>query len=109
MPAYVQPPLPETVEMAIEAFGNRVRVAILAHLAKTDAATSREIADALDLSIRPAQRHVWYLEEIGLVDVDQPGGDRRGTRPRYSLNRRAATRLYEELGQYIGLSEPPQR
>lgn len=102
MPTYVQPPLPEGVDVAIEAFGNRVRIAILAHLATIQGGrTSGEIADALGLTLRPVQRHLWAMEELGLVIVDQPGGDRRGKRPRYEINVRRIRALYQDLGRHL--------
>lgn len=103
VPAYVQPPIPKDVEMAIEAFGNRVRVAIMAHLATVPAATSREVADALGLDIRPAQRHLWALQRFGLVVDDQPQGDRRGSIPRYSLDHERVQTLYRHLGSHLGV------
>lgn len=102
MPTYVQPPLPEGVDVAIEAFGNRVRIAILAHLVTIqEGQTSGEIADALGLTLRPVQRHLWAMEELGLVVVDQPDGDRRGKRPRYSINSGRIRDLYKDLGRHL--------
>jgi DNA-binding transcriptional ArsR family regulator len=85
MPKYARPPHSESVEAAIEAFGNRVRVAILASLQKEGPGTRGEIARRLDAVEVTVQMHLRALERLGLVTSDPPPETRKsGQRVRYS-------------------------
>lgn len=110
MPSYALPPhMREDVSMAVEIFGNKARVEILGHLATLgpgEKQTRGRIVQATSLEPVLVGRHLVALEELGLVDVDQPPGDRRGTRPQYRLNRDKTEAVYETLGAHLGFIVP---
>lgn len=87
MPKYARPAHSESVEAAIEAFGNRVRVAILGSLRTDGPGTRGEIAKRLNAVEGTVQMHLRTLEGLGLVSSDPPPESRRsGQRVRYSAN-----------------------
>lgn len=87
MPKYARPAHSESVEAAIEAFGNRVRVAILGSLQKDGSVTRGEIAKRLGAVEGTVQLHLRTLESLGLVWSDPPPESRKsGQRVRYSAN-----------------------
>lgn len=87
MPKYARPAHSESVEAAIEAFGNRVRVAILGSLQTDGPGTRGEIAKRLDAVEGTVQMHLRTLEQLGLVRSDPPPETRKsGQRVRYSAN-----------------------
>lgn len=89
MPKYVRPAHPEPVEAAIEAFGNRVRVAILGTLQKDGPGTRGDIARRLGAVEGTVQLHLRTLEQLGLVTSDPPPNARKsGQRVRYSADPR---------------------
>ncbi len=110
MPSYALPPhMREDVSMAVEIFGNKARVAILGHLATLapgEKQTRGQIVEATSLEPVLVGRHLLALEELGLVEVDQPPGDRRGTRPQYRLNRDKTEEVYTTLGAHLGFLIP---
>ncbi|WP_193072772.1 ArsR/SmtB family transcription factor [Brevibacterium sp. FME37] len=84
MPKYARPAHPESVEAAIEAFGNRVRVAILGTLQKDGPGTRGEIAKRIGAVDKTVQVHLRVLEELDLVASDPPPEARKsGQRVRY--------------------------
>lgn len=84
MPKYARPAHPESVEAAIEAFGNRVRVAILGTLAKDGPGTRGEIAARIGAVDKTVQVHLRILETLKLVASDPPPSSRRsGQRVQY--------------------------
>lgn len=87
MPKYARPDHPESVEAAIEAFGNRVRVAILGTLRRDGPATRGEVASRIDAAEKTVQTHLRSLESLGMVSSDPPPESRRsGQRIRYTAN-----------------------
>ncbi|WP_429860977.1 ArsR/SmtB family transcription factor [Brevibacterium spongiae] len=87
MPKYARPAHSESVEAAIEAFGNRVRVAILGELRQHGPATRGELAARIDSAEKTVQTHLRTLERLGLVRSDPPPETRKsGQRVRYSAN-----------------------
>ena len=87
MPKYARPAHSESVEAAIEAFGNRVRVAILGTLQKDGPGTRGEIAKRIDAVEGTVQMHLRTLETGGFVFSDPPPESRKsGQRVRYSAN-----------------------
>lgn len=107
MPYHVQPPFMRAdVSTAIEILGNRSRVEILGFLGgpgPNETYMRGSIVDATSLEPHIVGRHLVALEERGIVEVDQPLGDRRGTRPRYRINRDRMREMYLALGAYLGL------
>lgn len=84
MPKYARPAHPESVEAAIEAFGNRVRVAILGSLQEDGPGTRGEIARRIDSAEKTVQVHLRILEGLGLIAADPPPAERKsGQRLRY--------------------------
>lgn len=110
MPSHAEPPyLREDVAMAVEIFGNKARVEILGYLARLDPGAKigrGQIVEATALDPVLIGRHLVALEQLGLVEVDQPPGDRRGTRPNYWLNRDKAAEIYNTLGAHLGFVVP---
>lgn len=102
MPDRVRPDLPAAVEDAIAVFGHPVRVAILRHLNAAGASTRGQIADELHLVPKTVQYHLTALDTLGVIEAT-PGAheDRRGTRPRYSLDHHRVTVLHAALGDNI--------
>ena len=87
MPKYARPAHSESVEAAIEAFGNRVRVAILGALRQHGRATRGELAARIGSAEKTVQTHLRTLEGLGLVSSDPPPESRKsGQRVRYSAN-----------------------
>jgi DNA-binding transcriptional ArsR family regulator len=87
MPKYARPAHSESVEAAIEAFGNRVRVAILGALRQHGPATRGELAARIGSAEKTVQTHLRTLEGLGLVSSDPPPESRKsGQRVRYSAN-----------------------
>lgn len=85
MPKYARPAHTESVEAAIEAFGNRVRVAILGALRQHGPATRGELAARIGSAEKTVQAHLRTLEGLGLVASDPPPESRKsGQRVRYS-------------------------
>jgi DNA-binding transcriptional ArsR family regulator len=72
MPRTIHPDLPDDLDHAIEALGNRVRVAILQSLRKTGPATRKDLEVRLGVGSPSLQKHLAVLEELGLVSVDPP-------------------------------------
>lgn len=110
MPNYALPPhMQSDVSMAVEIFGNKARVAILGYLAGLgpgEKQTRGKIVEATLLEPVLVGRHLVALEESGVVTVDQPTGDRRGTRPKYWLNRDRTEEIYAVLGAHLGIVVP---
>lgn len=95
--------------MAVEIFGNKARVEILGFLASLGPGEKRtrgQIVEATSLEPVLIGRHLAVLEELGLVEADQPPGDRRGTRPQYCLNRDKTEEVYQTLGAHLGMLIP---
>ncbi|MGO3557555.1 ArsR/SmtB family transcription factor [Brevibacterium aurantiacum] len=85
MPKYARPAHTEQVEAAIEAFGNRVRVAIIGALRQHGAATRGELAARIGSAEKTVQTHLRTLEGLDLVSSDPPPESRKsGQRVRYS-------------------------
>ena len=110
MPSYALPPhMREDVSMAGEIFGNNARVEFLGYLSSLQPGERRtrgQIVEATSLEPVLIGRHLVVLEELGLVEVDQPPGDRRGTRPQYRLNRDKTEEVYKTLGAHLGMLIP---
>lgn len=95
--------------MAVEIFGNKARVEILGYLSSLhpdEKRTRGQIVEATSLEPVLIGRHLVALEGLGLVEVDQPPGDRRGTRPKYRLNREKTEEIYKTLGAHLGMLIP---
>ncbi len=102
MPKYARPAHSEPVEAAIEAFGNRVRVAILGSLQKDGSGTRGEIAKRLDAVEGTVQMHLRTLERLGHVSSDPPPDSRKsGQRVRYSANAASIERSIEALATAV--------
>src|SRR5699024_9962636 len=87
MPKYARPAHSESVEAAIEAFGNRVRVAILGSLQTDGPGTRGEIAKRLDADEGTVQMHLRTLERLGLDLSDPPTETCKNVKHvRYSAN-----------------------
>jgi DNA-binding transcriptional ArsR family regulator len=67
VPATVRPDLPVEVERAIDALGNRVRVAVLRSLLRDGAASGTQLSERLNVGRSLAQSHLRQLEELGVV------------------------------------------
>lgn len=107
MPRYVRPPHDELVEAAIDAFGNRARVAILRHVRENGPCTRADIAIALNMAPPTASNHLSALETAGLIESSPPRSEARsGQWVRYTSVPDRITELYRALGEFLGQSEP---
>lgn len=103
MPRYVRPPHDELVEAAIDAFGNRARVAILKHIRENGPCTRADIATALSITPPTVSNHLAALEETGLIETTPPrGAARSGLWVRYTVVPERITELYVALGEFVG-------
>jgi DNA-binding transcriptional ArsR family regulator len=104
MPRVVRPLLAQQVEESIEAFGNRVRVAVLRSLELDGRATRGELAERLQVTSSILQKHLATLEEMGLVYLDPPRSEPE-RRPRwYIVDRKQVAALINALS--TGLQPP---
>lgn len=102
MPKYARPAHSEPVEAAIEAFGNRVRVAILGTLQKDGPGTRGEIAKRLDAVEVTVQAHLRTLEGLKLIESDPPPESRKsGQRVRYAVNSPNIEASLDMLGRAV--------
>jgi predicted transcriptional regulator len=67
VPATVRPDLPADVEHAIEALGNRVRVAMLRSLLIDGPATGTQLAERLNVGRSVLQKHLVGLEQLEAI------------------------------------------
>lgn len=98
MPKYARPVTPQPVEAAIEAFGNRVRVAIIGYLGDHAAADVSAIAAGIDVSPVTVYNHLRKLEELRLVYGNPADPTKRnGVRVMYSRDSTALRDLHTHL------------
>lgn len=69
MPRYVRPSAEENVEAAIDALGNRVRVAIIGHLRASGGASRSEIERAIGVAKSTVNFHLAALLELGVLSA----------------------------------------
>jgi DNA-binding transcriptional ArsR family regulator len=60
-------------ERLFKALGNRRRIAILKHLARTRRASVGDVAKHIKLSIKATSKHLSALSSVGLLDREQIG------------------------------------
>jgi len=106
MPRYVRPAHDEFVEAAIDAFGNRARVAVLSYVRQHGPCTRGEVASALSIAPPTTSNHLSALETAGLI-VSSPARDqaKSGQWVRYSVVPERVTELYEALGRELGQTD----
>ena len=106
MPRYVRPPHDELVEAAIDAFGNRARVAILKHIRENGPCTRADVATALSIAPPTASNHLAALETAGIIESTPPRSEARsGQWVRYTVIPERVTELYVALGEFLGQSK----
>ena len=86
VPATVRPDLPPLVEDAVDALGNRVRVAVIQSLTTDGPTTRAELARRLDLSASLLQGHLRRLEELGVAYVSPPRSEPGRLQRRYHVD-----------------------
>jgi len=72
MPRYVRPSAEEQLEAAIDALGNRVRVAIIGHLRASGGASRAEIERAIGVAKSTVNFHLAALLELGVLSATPP-------------------------------------
>jgi DNA-binding transcriptional ArsR family regulator len=97
VPATVRPDLPSDVERAIEAFGNRVRVAVVTSLRKHGPATRTELAARIDVSRSLLQVHMRRLVELDVLHPDPAGTQADHRRRIYRVDEAEVERLLRAL------------
>jgi len=103
MPRYARPVRGKLVEAAIEAFGNRVRVAILRHLREAGPSTRGELSAALGVAAPTIYNHLSGLRDAGVIEPDPPAEEAKsGQRVRWSVKEARVAALYRELGRELG-------
>lgn len=103
MPKYARPANSDRAEDPIEAFGNRLRAAVIRHLRTHPDQTRAEIAAALEIPSPTVFNALEKLLAAGLLITDPPRGEwERGGRVRYSVDNIAVSELYFQFGQELG-------
>ena len=103
MPRYVRPAHDQIVEAAIDAFGNRARVAILSYVREHGPCTRGDIASALSIAPPTISNHLAALEAAGLIHSAPPREHAKsGQWLRYSVAPERVTELYKALGRELG-------
>jgi ArsR family transcriptional regulator, cadmium/lead-responsive transcriptional repressor len=97
VPATVRPDLPPDTERAIDVFGNRVRVAVLASLRSDGPATRTELAARLGVSRSLLQAHMRRLVELGALRAEPPGTQADHRTRRYRVNETEVVKLFQAL------------
>ncbi len=102
MPRLTQPPkMPRRVADAIEIIGNRARTELLRRLGSHGPLTTTELADHIGASRASAHAHLLHLEASGLVDADEPHGQRAGRTVRWTVNGEQIRELAREWIDYV--------
>ncbi|MFC7503708.1 winged helix-turn-helix domain-containing protein [Nocardioides sp. GCM10030258] len=106
MPRTVRPDLPQPVELAVEVFGARLRVALLGAINEHGPCTKAELRRLLGGSEANLHAHLTALEEAGVVLADPRRSDEAGpvTR-RYSVDAQRVDALLEVLARAV---RPPE-
>ena len=102
----LRPGLPDSVDKAIDATGNRVRVLILESLLREGPATRAELSRRLEQSTSLLQAHLRTLEELRVVYTSPPRSDRESNRLRrsYHVDMEYLGALVSALGEFL---QPP--
>src|SRR5699024_616473 len=105
MPRYARPHLEPPVDDAIEVFGNRLRLALIAPLRNEGPGTRGELSRRLEASEQTVANHLRALLQHRVINADPPPElHASGQRVAYAVNERAVRRLYAALGQGLHLS-----
>lgn len=86
VPATVRPDLPRLVEDAVDALGNRVRVAVIRSLTQDGPTTRAELARRLELGASLLQGHLRRLEELAVVYVSPSRSEPGRLQRRYHVD-----------------------
>ncbi|TYL51771.1 helix-turn-helix transcriptional regulator [Nocardioides sp. BGMRC 2183] len=78
VPRVARPALPSLAEEAVDAFGGRVRVAVLRALNEDGPSTKAELLRRLGGSDSNLGRHLSALEQLGVIVADPPRDDEMG-------------------------------
>jgi DNA-binding HxlR family transcriptional regulator len=106
MPRYVKPESSEPLEVAIQLFGSRVRIAICGYLQEHGSSARGEIAHALGISIQSTYRQLSALVDDGIVTADPPRQNAmRGQRVRYTPVPAKIESLWAELGRALRVGQ----
>lgn len=103
MPSVVRPDLPEGVDVAIDALGNRVKAAAIRSLLVDGPATQTQLAARLSLTRTNMRRHLAELEDLGLLRVHPPREEPDTRRRQLSVDADRLRGLLEDLAQGLGL------
>ena len=110
MPRTVHPqiPMPTSVEVAVEVFGSKLRVAMLRVLAELGPQTVPDLAERLGVRSRVTViENLDVLERLLVVRGDPPPGARRGRRDvTYSVDRGQLNLVTEALRAYLDPAGP---
>ena len=93
----MRPDLPSDVERAIDAFGNRVRVAVVTSLRTHGPSTRTDLAARLDVSRSLLQSHMRRLVELGVLRPEPAGMQADHRRRTYRVNEGEVERLLRAL------------
>lgn len=101
MPPTARPDLPHLVEEAIDAFGNRVRVAVVRSLLDDGPAGRTTIASRLGLSRSLLQAHLRKLEELEVVYTSPRRSEPGRVHRQYHVDQRRLTELRNALAAVL--------
>lgn len=103
MPNLVRPEQPEGLGRAVDALGNRVKVAAIRSLLIDGPATQTELAERLSVTRSLLQKHLHVLEELGVLKVHPARQEPDTRRRQYTVVRDVLERLLADLRQGVGL------
>jgi DNA-binding transcriptional ArsR family regulator len=98
----VNPDLPRDLQDVADAFGSRLRVAVLHSLAKTGPATLSELSRRLDVQPSSLSDHVARLEQLGVLDVDPPRSEPGRLMRTFSIDHRRSAEIAETVDKLLG-------
>lgn len=103
MPSVARPELPDGVDTAIAALGNRVKAAAIRSLLVDGPTSQTELAARLDVTRSNLQLHLAALEDLGVLHVHPPREESDVRRRSYSVDVDRLRLLVADLTRGLGL------
>ncbi len=103
MPSVLRPDLPSGADRAVEALGNRVKLAALRSLVVEGPTTAVELADRLAVSVPLLRKHLAVLEDLEVVSVTPPRSEQDVRRRVWTVNVTVLETLVGDLVAALGL------
>ena len=103
MPSVLRPDLPSGAERAVDALGNRVKLAAVRSLVLEGPTTAVELANRLAVSVPLLRKHLVVLEELEVVSVTPPRSEPDVRRRVWAANVDVVETLVGDLAAALGL------